>query len=173
MTEVYFFYDETQNTEEQELSFLAHRFVNLKAGANLTTLKTENGKPYFKELPDFHFNISHTKGALAIAFSDYPVGVDTERLKNPDLRVAKRFFTKEENEYINHDPEHHFFEIWTKKEAYIKKNGLSLKNLSSAKVEKVTTFFVENYAISVCCEGTNNITLHTKSLDDLRKFLEN
>ena len=69
MTEVYFFYDKTENTEKQELSLLAKRFVCFKAGGNFTILKTENGKPYFKELPDFHFNISHTKDALAIAFS--------------------------------------------------------------------------------------------------------
>lgn len=170
MTEVYFFIDKT---EKQELSLLAKRFVSFKAGINLAMSKTENGKPYFKELPDFHFNISHTKGGLAIAFSDKPVGVDTEKLRTPNIRVAERFFTKKENEYIKQNPYHRFFEIWTKKEAFIKKNGLSLKNLSSAKTDGIQTFFIEEYAISVCCSDTNNIKLHTASLEAIRKILEN
>ncbi len=173
MTEVYFFWDKTEKTEKQELSLLAKRFVVFKSGANLTICKTENGKPYLKELPYFHFNISHSKGALAIAFSNSPVGVDTERLRKPDLRVAERFFTEKENEYIKQCPERFFFEIWTKKEAYIKKNGLSLKDLSYAKTDGIVTYFIEEYAISVCSDDLNNINIYTDEIDTLRKILEN
>ncbi len=173
MTEVYFFYDNADKTQRQQLSILAKRFIILKSGADLTISKTKNGKPYFKELPNFHFNISHTEGALAIAFSNSFVGVDAEKLKTPNLRVAERFFTKAENEYIKQNPHRHFFEIWTKREAFIKKNGLSLKDLSSAKTDGIRTFFVEEYAISVCCNDINKIKLHTESLEALRKILEN
>ena len=69
--------------EKQRYSDIAKAFVIDRASKTLGVPtkdiiieKTENGKPYFKKYPDFHFNISHTNGAVAVAFSKKSVGVD-------------------------------------------------------------------------------------------------
>ena len=89
----------------------------------------EYGKPYIKDHEEWQFNISHTDGLIVIAVADCPIGIDVEKIREPDYRIAKRFFTKAENEYIGSDIEGRdvrFFEIWTKKEAYIKYIGKGL-----------------------------------------------
>ena len=37
---------------------------------------TSLGKPYFPDFPEVHFNLSHTTGAVLVALSGEPVGVD-------------------------------------------------------------------------------------------------
>ena len=116
-----------------------------------------NGKPYLKNLPDFYFNISHSNKMQAVAVGDCEIGVDIEFLRKVDLRVARRF-TKEEYDYITEaDSDMRFFEIWTKKEAYLKYTGDGiLGGLNSANVLKspipIKTYFKDGYVISVCCE---------------------
>ena len=39
---------------------------------------TSLGKPYFPDFPEVHFNLSHTTGAVLVALSGEPVGVDIE-----------------------------------------------------------------------------------------------
>lgn len=48
-------------------------------------LQQKYGKPYIKGHSNFHFNISHIKNAIAIAISDYLVGVDIERIGEIDF----------------------------------------------------------------------------------------
>ncbi len=86
----------------------------------------ENGKP----LLDFcWFSISHSGGYVACALGDNPVGVDTEVIRDIPFRNDYRLFTLEEVMYVNENEKEHnlrFFEVWTKKEAYIKAKGLRL-----------------------------------------------
>lgn len=92
----------------------------------------KNGKPYFTDRPDLHFNLSHSGKWAVCAFSDAPVGVDVEvRRDTTNLKVAERFFSKKENEYINsfdtkEQREDAFYKIWTLKEAFIKATGEGL-----------------------------------------------
>jgi 4'-phosphopantetheinyl transferase len=91
-----------------------------------------HGKPY---LPDHHlfFNLSHTGLHLAIAISNVDnIGIDIERVnpKKDVLRLAKRFFTPAEHRYLNTLPaeqQHQaFYQLWTKKEAFVKAVGRGL-----------------------------------------------
>lgn len=117
------------------------------------------GKPYIKGYPDFHFNISHTKNAIAIAISDYPVGVDVERIRKVEFKIADRFFASLECQYINPPTtgaDQRFFEIWTKKEAYVKWIGKGLvQPLNSFDVtsyelkERIRTEVNDGYIVSV------------------------
>lgn len=89
-------------------------------------LRNKYGKPYILELPSFQFNISHTNQFLAIALSKDPVGIDIEEIKSADLRIAKRFFSKGEQDYVfgsPHEQNLRFYEVWTQKEAYVKYLG--------------------------------------------------
>lgn len=129
-------------------------------------LKGENGKPYIKNLPDFHFNISHSENAVAVSISDSEVGIDCEKLRNADLRIAKRRFTEKEYTYIIKDSSEtdlRFFEIWTKKEAYLKFCGkgitlpLNSFDVTDGSLDKsFHTYQKDGFFISVCTDSPNN-----------------
>lgn len=121
------------------------------------------GKPFLKGHPGFYFNISHTRNAIAAAFSDHEVGIDIERIRGEEREIAKRFFTFEEYEYIYKEEtaqDRRFFEIWTKKEAYLKCIGKGLlQPLDSFSVLRQNPeypcrgFERDGYMISVCGAG--------------------
>lgn len=92
------------------------------------------GKPYVSignQVAKINFNISHTSGVGVVAFSECDIGVDIEKIQEPDYRIVRRFFVEPEQRYIL-DVEsveiqrNRFFEIWTKKEAYLKYKGYGL-----------------------------------------------
>lgn len=82
--------------------------------------------------PTFGFNVSHTRGLVAVATARTPdVGVDVEcidRVLTHD--VADRFFAPAEVAALRALPEGDrprvFFDYWTLKEAYIKARGMGL-----------------------------------------------
>ena len=88
----------------------------------------EYGKPFLINDPHIHFNISHAGNCVAFAIADVPVGIDIEIIKPIDLKIAERFFTPDEIEYIlSGDQIQRFYEVWTKKESYIKYDGKGLR----------------------------------------------
>lgn len=89
------------------------------------TFALDGGKPYLCGAENFHFSLSHTEGAVCAAVCAAPCGADIERLRNAPRGVAKRFFTEAERRYAEAS-DAHFFEIWTRKEAYFKRFGGSL-----------------------------------------------
>lgn len=120
------------------------------------------GKPYIKGARDFHYNISHTRNAIAVAISDTPIGIDIEKITNAELKIVNRFFTAKEQIYINKNKKETnklFYQIWTKKEAYIKFIGKGLAvqldsfDVLENKISRhISTFELDDYIISVCCE---------------------
>ena len=80
-----------------------------------------NGKPVYSGL-DTYFNLSHAGNYVVCAVSDKAVGVDIERQRKNVIRVAKRFFTQAECDWIG-DDSLRFARIWTLKEAYAKLTG--------------------------------------------------
>ncbi len=114
----------------------------------------ENGKPL---LPFCYFSISHSGNYAVCAVSDNPVGVDTEVIRDIPFRNDYRLFTLEEVIYVNASEKEHnlrFFEVWTKKEAYIKAKGLKLADGSGVNVlnSPDAEFFTE-------IKGENMVTL--------------
>ena len=118
--------------------------------------RTKNGKPYIKD-SKLNFNVSHSADAIiAIVGLGYDsLGIDMEVLRNKNReKIIKRFFQKDEIAFINssEDKNLEFYRIWTKKEAYIKKNALNMTYISKINVlkEKVYTFTIDNIIVSVC-----------------------
>ena len=78
--------------------------------------------------PNVCFSLSHTQGAVAVAISDSPVGIDIEEIKERDITaLSRRALTEREREELDIAPPEErltrFYEIWCKKEAYFKTLG--------------------------------------------------
>ena len=145
--------------------------------SNLFFSLGENGKPYLNAYPNFHFNISHSENLVAVAFSDYPIGIDAEKIRVPNFKVAKRFFADNEINYIGNDSRR-FFEIWTKKEAYLKYKGLGLSFpisnfdiTDSSLSSKIISFEKNNFLISIYSDIKKNKILEFSEIDILNKYI--
>ena len=90
--------------------------------------KNEHGKPFLKDHPDIHFNISHCKNGIAVAVSDQPVGIDIESYRQVSDSLIRYTMNEEEQRIINEsdDPVRTFTEYWTKKEAVFKLRGTGI-----------------------------------------------
>ncbi|MGH8890811.1 MAG: 4'-phosphopantetheinyl transferase family protein, partial [Acidothermaceae bacterium] len=89
-----------------------------------------HGKPE-PLLSNWQYNVSHSGDWVVCAVSDsQPVGVDVERVRAPNLRVARRYFHPRELDRLLKQPEHEkagtFFEIWTAKESFLKAVGIGI-----------------------------------------------
>lgn len=92
-------------------------------------LKTSYGKPYLKNHPDIHFNISHSMDCIVCVISDEKVvGIDVEKIRTFNTFAAKKVCTSRElaDVYANEDPDRQFFRYWTLKESYVKTIGLGI-----------------------------------------------
>ncbi len=98
------------------------------------------GKPSltknFLECP-IQFNVAHSSGMVLYAFTlGRQVGVDLERIEQMHQleEIAYRFLSNRERETISRFSGYKkyvaFFQIWTRKEAYLKARGKGLSDLS-------------------------------------------
>jgi 4'-phosphopantetheinyl transferase len=90
------------------------------------------GKPFLIDHPAIHFSLAHSGEFIAAAFSDTPVGIDLEEIKDdPHLAdTAKVFMSPEEYRHftsLSGDARLQFFyRTWTAKESYLKYTGEGL-----------------------------------------------
>ncbi len=140
---------------------------------------------------DIHFNLSHSSGLSALAFSDQSeVGIDIERIDPEfdfDLIVNTQFSEKESRylKAVEPDPRKTFYILWTRKEAILKtlgtgigenldievfrdKNFCNSENLLPAFGNKnyfLSTFIVlEDYIVTIAAEKDVNFTYKTINL---------
>ena len=119
----------------------------------------KNGKPVLKCGGAF-ISASHSEDFVLCGISKFPIGVDVEKMRPIDLKVARRFCS--ETELENCKNEQDFFKIWTLKEAYFKLYG-SVPNIKQIEFSfsadevycsdekiKAKSFFKNDLAIAVC-----------------------
>ncbi|MCC8126541.1 MAG: 4'-phosphopantetheinyl transferase superfamily protein [Clostridiales bacterium] len=86
-----------------------------------------HGKPYFTDLPGLFFNLSHSENQILAVFSEHTAGCDIQMVKSGSSRIADRFFTEDEAEFIRRSDQNHrdevFTELWVLKESYLKMTG--------------------------------------------------
>ena len=78
---------------------------------------------------DFDFNISHSGDYAVLALSDGRVGIDVEKIRPVDFKIAEACFHGKELESFNFDPDkrpENFYRLWTLKESFIKAVGQGL-----------------------------------------------
>ena len=116
---------------------------------NIIITKNKYGKPYLLQNKlELYFNLSHSNNLAILAIAkNHPVGVDIEQIiQFENLEpIVKRFFTKNEYKNFISLPKNKrlvaFYEIWTRKEAYIKAIGKGL----SFPLDNFTVSFYKNF----------------------------
>lgn len=115
----------------------------------------KNGKLYFKNVANIHFNLSHSKNMSLAVISDVPVGCDiqyVDKLRENILDVTlseseKAEVLSEKNVDMRNEK---FYTFWAMKEASIKKDGSGLRNnLTDVDISDV---YVEKYILDVGTE---------------------
>lgn len=158
--------------------------ISMETGIHTSDLLFEYGrygKPHLQNMNDYHFSVSHTDNMIAFASSSDKIGIDIETSDRNDIsfiETADLYFTSGEAEYIKNNayPETSFFEIWTRKEAYVKCSGRGLgQSLDSfdvlQKSDKYNMFTLNqrNFIMSVCCSNKHdNVSIIE---DDMEIFM--
>lgn len=136
--------------------------TNLSAEELVFSCKA-NQKPFLLTDSTIDFSFSHTKNAILLCLSTkHRVGVDIETYKDAPFEIMPQVFHPSEIQYICDSDvtlqSKHFFEIWTRKEAYTKRNGTGLvcdlpvlNTLSVPISDYLHTWQEDNYICSVCC----------------------
>lgn len=106
----------------------------------LEYIYNESGKPYIKD-SSLYFSLSHSNGIIALTVSKVEIGLDIELIKDVKDTLSRRIMNDlEYNTYQSLNKESkkiYFFEVWTSKEAYIKKLGTSITlNPSNISIEE-------------------------------------
>ena len=143
----------------------------------------EWGKPSLKYHPNIHFSLSHSGDYAICSIGDKAMGNDIELIKPGRLKVADRFFAKEELEWMRSEPDEEeitrrMFRIWTMKESFLKATGkgisLPLRDFAvvvdeeNNKIRVQHTFNakyyhmkeyseIAGYRVAVCCEESRDV----------------
>ncbi|GLC83304.1 4'-phosphopantetheinyl transferase family protein [Lacrimispora brassicae] len=140
------------------------------------------GKPYLVNTENLHFNLSHTRSCILLCISDHqPVGADIEKLNPPPFEIMETAFHPDEISYIESaSPKtkvQKFYEIWTKKEAYLKKIGTgfmhdpSLINTRMLPVD-YCTYQAGDYLCTICSDTISNVIRHNITETDILNFFQ-
>ena len=127
--------------------------------SNLSFNIDKNRKPYLKNVENFHFNISHTKGIILLGLSSTPIGVDIELNYNPAFDIMPNYFHEDEVHYVTAGSSEKvrsnlFFYVWTRKEAFTKYtgNGLNsnLKEINTQSIALQPDFATWSHESFIC-----------------------
>ena len=121
------------------------------------------GKPYYPQhllyKKQAYFNLSHSGDLVVLAKAEYDLGIDTEKIRPIDIGKFKTVFSENETEIIKSspDPTESFFELWTKKEAFVKCIGKGISALreyaeTGTDFNYITQRYEENI-ITVCSKN--------------------
>ena len=152
---------------------MVRKVVSQRTGRHFSSLQFENnlyGKPKLKDTSAaISFNVSHTSGLIALAFSECTagIGVDIENTsRDIDLEIRDSFFTAQElliyEEVPEADKKNYFFELWTLKESYMKAIGkgfsISPRSFGFKRISNSQYNFRENQLESVPGEFRFHLT---------------
>ena len=116
--------------------------------------KTPEGKPF---IPDtsFHISVTHSEDLACCALSEFPVGIDAERIRSVSRKAKERVCDEEELSYLSEaDHDLRFLTLWTGKEALFKMGiTLPIKDIHPLHPERynanLTTRIQNCYVISI------------------------
>lgn len=177
-----------KNQIDRDACLLSHLLLRALAcsalgvsGRELDFGQGRHGKPFLPDHPSFRFSISHTRGAVACAVGERELGVDVERLRTWNPRLAARFYTPLEQAYVQ-GSDLRFTQIWTRKEAYCKYTGEGLSRplatyctAGGPLAASIATVEREGFVLSLCpCHKLPQIISWTQErvVEEYRKIAE-
>jgi len=117
----------------------------------------EHGKPLITGRPDIHFNLSHTRHAIACIVDTKPCGIDVESLGRYKESLARYCMCDEEMDQILSagDRDIMFTSLWTQKEALLKLTGEGITDdlktvLRSSRMDGVSLQTIVNTEKGYC-----------------------
>ncbi|MCR4616362.1 MAG: 4'-phosphopantetheinyl transferase superfamily protein [Clostridiales bacterium] len=122
-----------------------------------------HGKPYFKDIGNLYFNLSHCKYGVVCGISDKEIGVDIQDVRKFSDGTVKKVMCPAEKAIIEKSdaPERAFAKIWSMKESYVKLSGegisFGLQNVDTTQIKNIRTFEYERYFVSVAGNGVDLI----------------
>lgn len=129
--------DGYRRQEDKLRCVTAHALLKTALGTDRFQVEKQAfGKPRVEDREGFFYNLSHSGRYVVIAWGGSEVGVDVQEhdASTKTDRIAQHFFAPEEQAYVAGNPRR-FYEIWTKKESYLKYTGAGLqKDLRSFSV---------------------------------------
>ena len=171
--------DRYLRNEDKHRCVVADGLLRYVLGPQRSALaQTPEGKPFLPGNENFHFNLSHSGHRVVIAWGSAPLGIDVEMIcmDRSKEQLARRFFHPEEQDYLfavgGQERANRFFEIWTKKESYLKYLGTGINRaLDSFSVLQTQdaafhTQFLEDAALTLCAQDPRCqiLTLHPELL---------
>lgn len=109
-----------QRPQEQAQELVAGGLLVKMLGFEPDIITDVNGKPRLAGRNDLYFSIAHSANVVMCLLAEHPCGCDVEQIQNRDEEVVRAALTPEEFEHED------FFEVWTRKEAYLKALGCGL-----------------------------------------------
>lgn len=125
--------------------------------------RDEQGKWTCKEC---FFSLSHTDGAVAVAVSRKPVGVDLECMcRMPSPKIAEKILTEEEKNLPREDENAFLLQMWCAKEARFKAGNEAAfrpDKISACSGVKTRTVRLgeQEYCLAVAADNLNNLRIH-------------
>lgn len=119
----------------------------------------QSGKPFLRDYPEVHFNISHCPCGCICAISDSPIGVDIQDIRLFSQQIAERCCSKAELALLKRspNPSSEFTKIWVMKESYLKMRGMGITEdlcaVDTTKLtDKINTMKYNSCYIAVACD---------------------
>lgn len=126
----------------------------------------KEGKPYCDNSAGFYFNLSHSGDYAVCAVSQGEVGIDIQKRKEFNWKVAERFFAKEETVRLKDaqeaDKNRIFNEIWTLKESYIKYTGRGMN-------QELGSFYLDGHS-GIIIGGASGETVFAHQYHDIAGY---
>jgi phosphopantetheinyl transferase len=146
---------------------IAERVAELSGGNTVEILRVPGEKPRLKESTGWHFNLSHSEDIILCGYSNNSIGIDLEVHKKRNLsELSEHWFHREEQQYLGAQPHSkQFYQLWTKKEAWIKMKGLSVWEMSKTPVmtsynrgclSRYLRWNNKDYSLSLCLENSSD-----------------
>jgi phosphopantetheinyl transferase len=113
-------YCRAHSGEESSLSVRRLLFHALRAEYGIERAKIEKdgrGKPFFPDLPEIFFSLSHSGEHLLCALADVPIGCDIQLRRELREGLAEKLMDEREAR------EFEFFELWCLRESLLKMRG--------------------------------------------------
>ena len=148
----------------------------LEQYCGLSVYHDESGRPHAEE-ESCYVSISHSYPYAVLGVSGSPLGVDIERITDQYGAIMRRFYLDEDRAYIaaSDDPASAFFELWTRKEAFIKRNSpRDLRQISVSEPEegmKYVSHPVPGYACTAYVDKRADISFTEISIEVLLQSL--